>query len=283
MLEKLYRLLLLYFIFVFFAHAGAGTPIPADSKDEVQALVSFTVSESKRLIAKAVAEMSPVQAALKKGLVIVAKGTTNTFVAEELSGQEIEKGAYVYGKVYPRKGGQRLEPDSILSELIFMDGKIQENLSMEQALQDLKVGDVVIKGGNALDYPNRLAAVYIGSGSGGTTGKFMPYVVARKAHLIIPIGLEKAIAGNIIEVVKRMRDPIKSLNSVPSMWLLDGTIVTEIEAFQILANVEATHVSGGGIGGAEGAVRLLLRGSRKDVLRALSIADEIYGEPPFVE
>ncbi len=280
---KLHHLLLLCFVFSAQVRTGAAVPVSEASNSEVQAMVSFTVSESKRLIAKAVAEMSPVKKALEKGMVIISKGTTNTFVAEELSGQKIEKGAYVYGKVYPRKGGQRLESDSIISELIFKDGQIQDDLSMEQALQDLKAGDVVIKGGNALDYSNRLAAVYIGGGSGGTTGKFMPYVVARKAHLIIPIGLEKTIAGNIIEVVKRMRDPIESLNSVPSMWLLDGSIVTEIEAFQILANVEATHISGGGIGGAEGAVRLLLRGSKKDVERALSIADEIYGEPPFVE
>jgi hypothetical protein len=252
-------------------------------ESDVQALVSLTVSESKRLIAKAVPEMPQVKEAMKNGMVILTKGTTNTYVAEEFIGEPIERGALVYGRVYPEKGAKKLSPDSVISELIFIKGERQHDLSLADAVKKLQKGDVVIKGGNALDYKSKLAAVYIGGGSAGTTGKFMPYLVGQKARLIIPIGLEKNIAGDIHDAVHKMRQPVQSLNRVPSMWLLDGELLTEIEAFKILAHVTATHVSSGGIGGAEGGVRLLLRGSRKNVEHALKIVEEILGEPPFVE
>jgi hypothetical protein len=79
-----------------------------------------------------------------------------------------------------------------------------------------------------------------------------------------------------------MREPLESLNNVPSMYLLTGTIVTEIEALEMLTGVSVFQVGAGGIGGAEGAVHLLVRGSRKQVEEALRIADLVHGEPAFV-
>ena len=53
----------------------------------------------------------------------------------------------------------------------------------------MKPGDVVIEGGNALDYKNKPVGVDIGSPDSGTTGTIFAYVVGRKAYLVIPIGL----------------------------------------------------------------------------------------------
>ncbi len=251
-------------------------------EDVVQAQVSLTVSESKRLIAKAVAQMPEVKKALKDGMVILTRGTTNTYIAEELLGRDIESGAFVTGKVYPKKGAKRFKPSTKIKEVVLIDGKWNQEISLSEAVQELTDGDVVIKGANALDYRNKTAGVYIGSPSAGTTGKIMPYVVARKAHLIIPVGLEKLVGGDVVELANRMREPVTSVNSVPSMFLLTGDIVTEIEALNILADVSALQCGAGGIGGAEGGVGLLLRGSREKVERALSLLEEIYGEPAFV-
>lgn len=249
----------------------------------VQAQISLTVSESKRLIAKAIAKMPIVKRALKSGMVIITRGTTNTYVAEEILSRPIERGAFVTGRVYPKKGGKKLNPSTKVSEIILVNGTIVKKLSYSEAVKKLKSGDVVIKGANALDYKNKIAGVYIGSSTGGTTGKFLPYVVARKVYLIIPIGLEKLIAGNIVELSKKMQSPMESLNKVPSMFLLTGEIVTEIEAIKSLADVSAFQAGAGGIGGAEGGVKLILRGSKDQVDKALNIVEEIYGEPPFVE
>lgn len=250
----------------------------------VQAQVILTVSESKRLIAKAVAQMPKVQNALKEGLVIIAKGTTNTYVAEEILGRKIEHGTFVSGRVFPAKGSKEFKSDiTPSSEFILKNGRIAKGISYADAVKELKPADVVIKGANALDYRNRTAGVMIGASDGGTTGKFMPYLVGRKAHLVIPVGLEKLVAGDVLKIANKMREPVESLNRIPSMFLLTGDIVTEIEALRILANVSVFQAGSGGIGGAEGAVRLVIRSTKEEVKKALQIIEDIQGEPPFVE
>lgn len=255
-----------------------------NQSETVQAQIILTVSESKRLIAKAVAQMPQVKRALQSGLLIIAKGTTNTYVAEEITGKNLRPGSYVYGRVFPEKGGQQFGNDvSPIPEIILKNGKIADSLTYAEAVKQLQPGDVVIKGANALDYAHKTAGVMIGAGDGGSTGKFMPYLVAKKAHLIIPVGLEKLVAGDVLEIAHQMCQPMKSLNTIPAMFLLTGEIVTEIEALKILAQVDAFQAGAGGIGGAEGAVRLVVRGTGENVQRALALVAEIQGEPPFVE
>jgi len=249
----------------------------------VQAQVVLTPSESKTLIAKAVAEMPIVKHALANGMVIIAKGTTNTYVAEALTGTDVPHGAYVYGRTYPAKGGKQLPEIESIDEIVLIKGETQRDLALEDAVKLLKPGDVVIKGANALDYENKTAGVLIGSSTGGTSGKIMPYVVARKAHLVVPVGLEKQIAGRVLDVANKMREPVESLHDIPSMFLYTGHIVTEIEALDLLAGVSAFQAAAGGIGGAEGAVRLVCRGTREQVEKALAVVEAIQGEPPFVQ
>lgn len=267
-----------------FALSGTPAQAPPDEQPElVQASAVLTVSESKRLIGKAVARMPIVKQALEEGMVIITTGTTNTYVAEEILGEKVEHGAFVTGKVYPAKGAKRLKPSKRIRPLVLKKGKLIEGLSLEDACKELGAGDVVIKGANALDYKNKTAAVLIGHPSSGTIGTVMPYVVARKAHLVIPVGLEKLVAGDLVDIASKMRAPVKSLARVPSMFLVTGDIVTELEALKLLANVEPFHAASGGIGGAEGAVRLVFRGKKENVEKAQQIIRSIQGEPPFVE
>jgi len=251
--------------------------------DIVQAQIVLTVSESKRLIARSVARMPIVKKALKEGMVIIAKGTTNTYVAEEILGEKIAHGPYILGKTFPAKGGKPFKPAEGLSEVIIVKGEHKKRLTVEEAVKRLQPGDIVIKGANALNYENKTAGVIIGSSSCGTTGKIMPYVVARKAHLVIPVGLEKQVSGSVVDIANKMRQPVESLNDIPSMFLLTGHIITEIEALQSFADVSVFQAAAGGIGGAEGAVRIICRGSRSQVDKILRLAEEIQGEPPFVE
>ena len=67
------------------------------------------------------------------------------------------------------------------------------------------------------------------------------------------------------------------------MFLLTGHIVTELEALDILTGVTAFQAGAGGIGGAEGSVRLICRGTHQQVQKALDLVADIQGEPPFVE
>jgi len=255
---------------------------PMKKEKIVQGQAVLTVSESKRLIAKGVAQMPIVKKAIKEGMVIICKGTTNTYVAEEITGKEIEHGSYVYGRTYPEKGEKKLAPKQIISEIILVNGKESE-LDIVMALSKLKEGDVVIKGANALDYERKLAAVITGGGSGGTAGKILPYVVARKGQLVIPVGLEKQIAGDMVEITKKVREPMESLNKVYPMFLLNGEIVTELEAIKVFGDVSVFQMAAGGIGGAEGCVRLVIRGERGEVAKVLKVIESVHGEPAFVK
>jgi len=248
----------------------------------VQAQAVLTVSESKRLIGQAVKEMPIVKNALANGMVIIVKGTTNAYVAEEITGKKIEKAAFVRGRIQPAKGGKKLPDVKALPDIILEKGKVVD-LPLAEAVKKLKPGDVVIKGANALDYKNKLAGVNIGAPDAGTTGVTLPYVVARKAYLVIPIGLEKLVAGDLVDLTLKMREPVESLNGLQSMFLLTGEIVTELEAINVLTGATAFQCSAGGIGGAEGSVWLVFRGTREQVTKALKLVQSIQGEPPYVE
>jgi hypothetical protein len=283
--------LLLQWVFV-------GMLTAAEPAKIVQSGAILTVAESKRLIGKAVAQMPIVKNALENGMVIIIKGTTNAYVAEEISRKKLNHAAFVTGRVEPEKGTKNLPPAQPVNHLILEKGKVVD-IPLPEAVKKLKAGDVVIKGANALDYKNKIAAVNILDPSGGTTGITMPFIVARKAHLVIPVGLEKLVAGDIVDLTLKMREPMESLpapppssgrplslfpgHNLPSMWLLTGEIVTELEAIKILTGATAFQSSAGGISGAEGGVWLVFRGTREQVTKALDLVRSIQGEPPYTE
>ncbi len=273
----------------------SGISFAAEPTKIVQSGTILTVAESKRLIGKAVAQMPIVKNALANGIVIIIKGTTNAYVAEEITGKKTDHAAFVTGRIEPEKGAKYLPKAKPVNHLILEKGKVVD-ITLADAAKKLKAGDVVIKGANALDYKNRIAAVNILDPSGGTTGITMPFIVARKVHLVIPVGLEKLVAGDVVDLTLKMREPIELLPApsgsssssfpghlVPSMWLLTGEIVTELEAIKILTGATAFQSSAGGISGAEGASWIVFRGTRDQVKKTLELANSIKGEPPYSE
>ena len=261
----------------------------------VQGGAILTVAESKRLIAKAVAQMPIVKNALANGMVIIIKGTTNAYVAEEITGKKVEHATFVTGRIEPEKGAKYLPRLKPVNHLILEKGKVLD-IPLPEAAKKLKAGDVVIKGANALDYKNKMAAVNILDPAGGTTGITMPYIVARKVHLVIPVGLEKLVAGDIADMTLKMREPMESLPApsglskslfpghiIPSMWLLTGDIMTELEAINLLTGATAFQASAGGVSGAEGGVWLVFRGTREQVKKAMELTKSVQGEPPYTE
>jgi hypothetical protein len=246
--------------------------------------VVLTPSESKRLIGKAVASMTVVKEALKSGLIIIIKGTTNSYVAEEILGRPIEKERYGRGIVVPGMLSYMPDEESI-PDIIIEKGKVRKDLSLEEAVKMLKPGDVLIKGANALD-PEGITGVFIARTpitDGGTIGRSIGTVVGRGVNFIVPVSLEKLIPIPIRDVVTQLNDKEVSLamgltvNVMPTM----GKVVTEIEAFKILAGVEALNIGAGGVGGAEGARIFLLKGDKETIKKAFNLVQNIKGEPPF--
>ncbi|MGQ9733346.1 MAG: hypothetical protein ACUVX8_18975, partial [Candidatus Zipacnadales bacterium] len=207
----------------------------------------LTVSESKRLIAKGVVQLPCVRRALEKGLIALCKGTTNAYVLEELLGKPIDKTGYVLGATIPAKGPARasLLPSSI-PEMVLRNGEVANDLlSVQQAFKVMGPGDVAIKGANALNYERKQAGVLIGHPEGGTLGALASRLHGRKFHLVIPVGLEKEVAGDlgIAEAELLAAGPQKYTG--PSLWVTYGQIVTEIEALKILTDADAIQIGAG--------------------------------------
>lgn len=249
-----------------------------------KACVVLTVSESKRLIAKGVAALPQVRRVLEEGIVAVAKGTTNSYIVEELLGRSIDKTAYTTGLTLPErpKGKSKLATEKI-ADLVLKRGQPVEGLSVVEAVREMKAGDVFIKGANALNYTRKVVGVLIGHPEGGTIGATLGIIVARGVELVLPVGLEKLVYEDIEVLSWKVREFEERLNEVPTLMPVTGTIVTEIEALKGLCDVEATLLSAGGIAGAEGSVRLLIEGPREAIEKALELVRSIQGEPMFTE
>lgn len=250
----------------------------------MQADVVLTVSESKRLIAKGVVALPCVKRAWENGYVVVCTGTTNAYVAEELLGEPMLKPPFITGHTTPAnvKSSDHI-PGPTKTDLVFKNGQIVEGMTKFDAAREFRAGDVLIKGANALNYEQQVAGVLIGHPEGGTVGGVLGPIIARKATLVIPCGLEKLVAHDIVETQRMLGRFDERLNGVSSLWPVTGEIVTEIEALQLLTGCEAIHYGSGGILGAEGSVRFMLTGDDDAVRKALELCQSLQGEPSFLE
>ncbi len=109
-----------------------------------------------------------------------------------------------------------------------------------------------------------------------------PILTVRGAHLIQPVGLEKLIPS-VHEAAKHSGIyHFRYSMGIPGriMPITSSEVITEIQAFAILAGVRAHHISSGGVGGSEGAVALTLEGEEEKVLKAFELAKSVKGEPP---
>ncbi|GAB4514320.1 MAG: hypothetical protein Kow0047_26120 [Anaerolineae bacterium] len=244
--------------------------------------IVLTVAQSKRLIAKGVAAHPAVQRARRKGWLIISTGTTDGYVVEEVLGQPIDRYAYVTGHVVPAgfDSKSRLAPKN-LPDVILHDGEIVSDVNRFEAARQMGPGDVIIKGANALNYDKKVAGVCIGDPNGGTVGGTLGPIIGRRATLVIPVGLEKLVAHDILETARFLGQGEEAANRVYPLFPITGEIVTEIEALALLTGVQARHVGSGGIFGAEGAVRLLLQGTPEQIKAALELVEQIQKEPPF--
>jgi hypothetical protein len=246
----------------------------------VRALFSFTPTESKRLIAKGVAALPEVRRALKQGIVVIGRGTTNAFVAEELTGQKVEPkchyaaGIIVDGELSVVPAGTRLKP------IALRQGK-PTNISSAEALQEFREGDVLIKGANAVD-PEGNAGVLVASEIGGTIGEALPIIPSRGSILIVPIGLEKLIPS-VAEAARTtgiFRFKYSTGLPVGLVPIPNALVVTEVQAFQVLTGAKVVPIAAGGIAGSEGTVVLSLEGKAAQIEQALSLVKSVKGEPP---
>jgi hypothetical protein len=242
--------------------------------------VTLTVAESKRLIAKGLARYAPVLEKITNGVVIVCRGSSNTYVAEELLQTNLLHGAFLTGRIQPQ-GSDPLEAQTSIGEIVIRDGIYEPDTKLVAGLRSMQPGDIVFKGANLVNYRDRKAAVCIGHPTGGTMGVFLPFVEKQGVRLIIPVGLEKQTSQDLDELEAKSRIDHELDKKVPWLKVLPGEIFTEIEAIQQFADVEVYQLASGGIAGAEGSVMLAVKGAPEEVEKALAAVSAVHGEPPF--
>ncbi|MDP7285831.1 MAG: hypothetical protein QF906_03520 [Dehalococcoidales bacterium] len=254
---------------------------PEPDEKQVSALVVLNPAESRRLLARATVALPEVRNAYKNGMIIIARGITNAFVTEELLGVKVEpKADQTVGFIGGGITNSNTGPPPCASHVI-KKGKMVEGADSSVEILDFGPDDVFIKGGNAIDTEGN-AGICVASRKGGTIGMAWPIVIPRDAHLIMPIGLEKLVPS-VIEAARHSGIyHFKYSTGLPFRLapVTMGEVVSEIQAFALLAGVRTYHLGSGGIDGSEGAVTLALEGAETRVKNALELAKSVKGEPP---
>ncbi len=259
------------------------------------AQVTLTPTESKKLIAFAVAEMDVVKNALADGIVAMHPSSSTYFVAETIIGQRPKTNVWLCGAIVPKAacveksvfegphsvampGGYR--PQGFGHSMVIEKGVLTQGTPLEETLGRMKTSDVYIKGVNALDIQGNVG-ILIGSGAkGGTISKVVAAHKEKPFNLIFPVGLEKLIPISVKEAAAAARGKKNEYSMGISCNMLpcdQGTVVTELKAFQLLSGVTATPIASGGVGGAEGSVTLVLQGEKEQVLKAIQYAERSKG------
>jgi hypothetical protein len=248
---------------------------------EAAAMVVLNPSECKRLLAKATVALPEVQHAWKHGTIIIARGITNAYVTEEFFGISVEpKGGQTVGLVCNgiTNGNSGLPP---CTWHVIREGKPVEGADSNVEILSFNSDDVFIKGANAIDSQGNVG-IYTSSVKAGTIGMAWPILMPRGCHLIMPASLEKMVPS-VIEAAKHTGIyHFKYSTGLPAKLIPVplAKVVTEIQAFAILAGVSAYHIGSGGVGGSEGSVHLSLEGDKNTVEKAFELVKLLKGEPP---
>lgn len=244
----------------------------------------LTVSAGKRLIAKAVISLDAVKKALKEHTIVVVCGSTNGYIAEELLteiGQQegFSKASFLRGN--KTASGRTAEKGPFLGvDIVIEKGNWIKGKTIFDAGPELGREDVVLKGANAVDAERKMAGIQIANANLGTSRPILEAYVGRQANLILPIGLEKRVFGNIAELAVRLNS---ASSAGPRLLPITGTIITELEAISILSGAKAELVSAGGILGAEGSIWLAVSGTAEQLKTASKWIRTVSSEPAFGE
>lgn len=248
----------------------------------------LTPAAGKRLIAKAIVAHPAVKQARENGRIVIVTGTTNGYVAEELlhdlgrgdgfSRQAFFRGVSAPATVPTDEAGRLVTGPAFPGDLIIERGEVVTGRTIFDVVDGLREGDLVIKGANCLDLEHRRAGVLIGHPKGGTIMAVLQAVVGRRVGVLIPVGLEKRIPGDLDALAARLNAPGGSgFRLLP----YPGEVFTELDAITLASGAAATLFAAGGVCGAEGAVWIAVEGTPEQEAQADALLRSCLGEGPF--
>jgi hypothetical protein len=256
------------------------------------AQIVLTPAESKKLIAKAVARLDAVQRAAKKGIVALHPSSSTYFMVEEITGSKPKTNYWVCGVVTPR--GMCVEmamalgigltpheentgPGDLQGTWVIEKGRLGGEEKLSSLLYRMTPSDVYVKGVNALDREGNVGILF---GLEGSMGYIQAARKKRNFTIIYPAGLEKLIPISVKEAAKEAKlNRYESGMGMP-VGLFPcptGVTVNEVRAIEILSGASAIPIASGGLGGAEGAITLVLKGKADEVKKALDFVEQSKG------
>lgn len=248
----------------------------------------ITPAAGKRLIGKALAAHPAIEATLASGTVVIIAGTTNGYVAEEVlahidQAEGFSRRRFFRGITLPparptTDTGRLPDESKFPGDVVIVNGVWQKGNTIFDVVDDLKEGDVILKGANALDLLRGQAAISIGHPKAGTIGAALQAVAGRRVRLILPVGLEKRVPGDLGDLAARLNAPGAH---GPRLLPVPGQVFTEIDAVSLLTGAGAELVAGGGVCGAEGSFWLAVSGKTEQVEAAEKLLKSVSSEPAF--
>ncbi len=250
----------------------------------------ITPSMGKRLIAKTLATHPAIKKALKNATIVIVAGTTNGYVAEEILktykiAEDFSRKHFFRGITMPpaktvTSEGRLADESKFLGDVVIVRGVWQRGKTLIDVVDDLKEGDVILKGANALDLLRKQAAILIGHPKAGTIGLALPAIVGRRVKLIIPVGLEKRVDSDLTDLANKLNVPGAGgyrLMPVP------GEVFTELDALRALTAAEVDLIAAGGVCGGEGSCWIAISGEVEQEEFAQQVVASVANEPAFTE
>lgn len=261
------------------------------------AQVVLTPAESKKLIAKAIIKLDVVRQAVRNGLIVLHPSSSTYFIVEELTGKKPATNHWVCGVVAPRGmcvemamalGGQspqgsEYDPGELGGLWAIKQGKLIAEDKTNRLMEQMTAGSVYIKGVNALDNQGNVGIL---CGERGALGIIFSAWKKKKFDIVFPVGLEKLIPIPILEAAKEAKQAKYDYGMGLPAGLYPcpkGITVTEIDAVRLLSGATAVPIASGGLGGAEGAITMVIKGTEKQVEKAVKYVEQSKGAemPPL--
>jgi hypothetical protein len=256
------------------------------------AQIVLTPAESKKLIAKAVARLEAVQQAAKMGIVALHPSSSTYFIVEEITGSKPKTNYWVCGVVTPRgmcvemamvlgagltPHEESIDPGDLQGTWVIEKGQLGGEEKLSSLLYRMTSSDVYVKGVNALDPEGNVGILF---GLEGSMGYILTARKKRNFTIVYPVGLEKLIPLPVKEAAKEAKlNRYESGMGMP-VGLFPcpkGVTVNEVRAIEILSGASAIPIASGGLGGAEGAITLVLKGKAEEVKKALDYVEQSKG------
>lgn len=243
-------------------------------------VAQFTLcgAESKWLIAHCVSESGLLAPYLETGRILFKGSSTVSCLTKLLADTPMR----ICGRI--SKNGMKgpFQPSDGAHFLLYEQGTLRNvDQCIESTAKDLGPKDLFVTGANALDSFGH-AALLIGSPGGGGYGSCMPSLYTEGVRTLILSSIAKLVPGDLSVLYTKVsrKDCDFSYGMACSLTPIPGEIITETQAIQAFADVEALVFAKGGGSGAEDAVACQIRGEQDQVEKVLSLVEQVKALPP---